>query len=80
MGKKRALNFIVDETKKALQKAEKYYLAIAYGKDKEDIAGIKEKLSDLIEGANLYLEGPVTAVLGTHSGPSVYAVSFLKIK
>ncbi|WP_276887028.1 DegV family protein [Anaerococcus lactolyticus] len=80
MGKKRALNFIVDETKKALQKAEKYYLAIAYGRDKEDIAGIKEKLSDLIEGANLYLEGPVTAVLGTHSGPSVYAVSFLKIK
>lgn len=80
MGKKRALNFIVEETKKALAKVEKYYLALVYGNDKEDIRGLKEKLADLIEGAEFYFEGPVTAVLGTHSGPCVYGVSFLKIE
>ena len=79
VGKKRAINFIAKETRKALENAEKYYMALAYGEDVTDIAEIKEKLSDLIDEADLYLEAPVTAVLGSHSGPSVYAVCFLKI-
>lgn len=79
VGKKRAVNFIEKETRKALENSHKYYMALAYGEDVTDIADIKEKLSDLIEGADLYLEAPVTAVLGSHSGPSVYAVCFLKI-
>lgn len=79
VGKKRAINFIAKETRKALENAEKYYMALAYGEDVIDIAEIKEKLSDLIDEADLYLEAPVTAVLGSHSGPSVYAVCFLKI-
>lgn len=79
VGKKRAINFIAKETRKALENAEKYYMALAYGEDVTDIAEIKEKLSDLIDEADLYLEAPVTAVLGSHSGPSVYAVCFFKI-
>lgn len=79
VGKKRAINLIAKEIKKALDSVDKYYMALAYGEDSEDIAEIKEKLSDLIDGAALYLEGPLTAVLGVHSGPSTYLVSFLKI-
>lgn len=79
VGKKRAISFIEKETRKTLENADKYYMALAYGEDVSDIADIKEKLSDLIDGADLYLEAPVTAVLGSHSGPSVYAVCFLKI-
>ncbi|WP_308749260.1 DegV family protein [uncultured Anaerococcus sp.] len=79
MGRKRAVNFIARETQKALAEADGYYLALAYGKDVKDIADIKEKLGDLIKGADLYIESSVTAVLGCHSGPSTYVVSFLKL-
>lgn len=79
VGKKRAVNFIAKETQKILEDADKYYMALAYGDDPSDIDDVKEKLSDLIDGADFYLEGPVTAVLGCHSGPSVYAVCLLKI-
>ena len=79
VGKKRAINFIAKETRKQLENAGKYYMALAYGEDVTDISEIKEQLSDLIDEADLYLEAPVTAVLGSHSGPSVYVVSFLKI-
>ena len=79
MGRKRAVNFIARETQKALAEADGYYLALAYGKDVQDIAEIKEKLGDLIKGADLYIESSVTAVLGCHSGPSTYVVSFLKL-
>ena len=79
MGRKRAVNFIARETQKALAEADGYYLALAYGKDVKDIADIKEKLRDLIKGADLYIESSVTAVLGCHSGPSTYVVSFLKL-
>lgn len=79
VGKKRAVSFIAKEAKKDLEKAERYYLALAYGENAEDIKPIKEKLADLINGAEFYIEGPVTAVLGSHSGPSTYLVSFLKI-
>lgn len=79
MGRKRAVNFIARETHKALAEADGYYLALAYGKDVKDIAEIKEKLGDLINGADLYIESSVTAVLGCHSGPSTYVVSFLKL-
>ena len=79
MGRKRAVNFIARETHKALAEADGYYLALAYGKDVKDIAEIKEKLGDLIKGADLYIESSVTAVLGCHSGPSTYVVSFLKL-
>ena len=78
IGKKRALNFLVDQVKADLAKSNNYYLAIAYGRHQEDIAEIKEQLSELVERADLYLEGPVTAVLGSHSGPSAYVVSYLK--
>lgn len=78
IGKKRALNFLVDQVKADLADCDDYYLAIAYGRHQEDIAEIKEQLSDLVERADLYLEGPVTAVLGSHSGPSAYVVSYLK--
>lgn len=79
MGKKRAINFIAKETQKILEGAGSYYMALAYGEDPSDIDDVKEKLSGLIDEAALYLEGPVTAVLGCHSGPSVNAVCFLKI-
>lgn len=79
VGKKRAVNFIEKETRKELENSDKYYMALAYGEDVTDIANIKEKLSDLIDKADLYLEAPVTAVLASHSGPSIYAVCFLKI-
>lgn len=79
MGRKRAVNFIAKETHKDLAKADSYYLALAYGKDVKDIAEIKEKLGDLIKGADLYIESSVTAVLGCHSGPSTYVVSFLEL-
>lgn len=79
MGRKRAVNFIARETQKALAEADGYYLALAYGKDVKDIAEIKEKLGDLIKRADLYIESSVTAVLGCHSGPSTYVVSFLKL-
>lgn len=79
MGRKRAVNFIARETHKALAETDGYYLALAYGKDVKDIAEIKEKLGDLIKGADLYIESSVTAVLGCHSGPSTYVVSFLKL-
>lgn len=79
IGKKRAVNFIAKETKKDLENAEGYYLALAYGKDVKDISDIKDKLEDLIKGAALYIESPVTAVLGCHSGPSTFVVSYLKI-
>lgn len=79
MGRKRAVNFIARETHKALAENDGYYLALAYGKDVKDIAEIKEKLGDLITGADLYIESSVTAVLGCHSGPSTYVVSFLKL-
>lgn len=79
MGRKRAVNFIAREPQKALAEADGYYLALAYGKDVKDIADIKEKLGDLIKGADLYIESSVTAVLGCHSGPSTYVVSFLKL-
>ena len=79
MGRKRAVNFIARETHKDLAEADGYYLALAYGKDVKDIAEIKEKLGDLIKGADLYIESSVTAVLGCHSGPSTYVVSFLKL-
>ena len=79
VGKKRAVNFIAKETQKILEGAGSYYMALAYGEDPSDIDDVKDKLSGLIDGADLYLEGPVTAVLGCHSGPSVNAVCFLKI-
>lgn len=79
VGKKRAINFIAKEVKKDLEYSDRYYMALAYGADISDIAGIKDKLSDLIDGAEHYLEGPMTAVLGCHSGPTVYAVCLLKI-
>lgn len=79
VGKKRAINFIAKETQKILEGAGSYYMALAYGEDPSDIDDVKDKLSGLIDGADLYLEGPVTAVLGCHSGPSVNAVCFLKI-
>lgn len=79
VGKKRAVNFIAKETQKILEGAGSYYMALAYGEDPSDIDDVKEKLSGLIDEAALYLEGPVTAVLGCHSGPSVNAVCFLKI-
>ena len=79
VGKKRAINFIAKETQKILEGAGSYYMALAYGEDPSDIDDVKEKLSGLIDEAALYLEGPVTAVLGCHSGPSVNAVCFLKI-
>lgn len=79
VGKKRAVNFIEKETRSTLENVDKYYIALAYGEDVSDIDDIKEKLSDLIDGADLYLEGPVTAVLASHTGPSIYAVCFLKI-
>lgn len=79
VGKKRAVNFIAKETQKILEGAGSYYMALAYGEDPSDIDDVKDKLSGLIDGAALYLEGPVTAVLGCHSGPSVKAVCFLKI-
>ena len=79
MGRKRAVNFIARETQKALAEADGYYLALAYGKDVKDIAEIKEKLGDLIKEADFYIESSVTAVLGCHSGPSTYVVSFLKL-
>lgn len=78
MGKKRALNFLADQVKADLANCDDYYLAIAYGRHQEDIAEIKEQLRELVERADLYLEGPVTAVLGSHSGPSAYVVSYLK--
>lgn len=79
VGKKRAVNLIAKESQKALENTEKYYLALAYGENAEDIGPLKEKLGKLIEGAEFYIEGPVTAVLGCHCGPSTYLVSFLKI-
>lgn len=79
VGMKRAVSFIAKETRKALENADRYYLALAYGENSEDIGPLKEKLSDLIDGSEFYIEGPVTAVLGCHSGPSTYLVSFLKI-
>lgn len=79
MGRKRAVNFIAREPQKALAEADGYYLALAYGKDVKDIAEIKEKLGDLIKEADFYIESSVTAVLGCHSGPSTYVVSFLKL-
>lgn len=79
VGKKRAVNFIAKETQKILEGAGSYYMALAYGEDPSDIDDVKDKLSGLIDEAALYLEGPVTAVLGCHSGPSVNAVCFLKI-
>lgn len=79
VGKKRALKFLLEKTIEDLKNHDKYYLAIAYAKDKDDIGKIKEKLSPIIDKADLYIEGPVTAVLGTHSGPSVYVISYLKI-
>lgn len=79
VGKKRAINFIAKETQKILEGAGSYYMALAYGEDPSDIDDVKDKLSGLIDEAALYLEGPVTAVLGCHSGPSVNAVCFLKI-
>ncbi len=80
VGKKRAINFIAKETRKDLENADKYYMAMAYGNEPNDINDLKEKLSDLIAGAEVYIEGPVTAVLGSHSGPSTYVLSFLKIQ
>lgn len=77
VGKKRALSFIAEKAKEDLQNQEHYFLAVAYAKDKEDTKRIKEKLFDTIEKADLYLEGPITAVLGTHAGPSAYVVSYL---
>lgn len=79
VGKKRAVNLIAKESQKALENTEKYYLALAYGENAEDIGPLKEKLGELVEGAEFYIEGPVTAVLGCHCGPSTYLVSFLKI-
>lgn len=79
VGKKRAVNLIAKETRKALANADRYYLALSYGENAADIGPLKEKLADLIEKAEFYIERPVTAVLGSHSGPSTYLVSFLKI-
>ena len=79
VGYKRTINFIAKETQKILEGAGSYYMALAYGEDPSDIDDVKDKLSGLIDGAALYLEGPVTAVLGCHSGPSVNVVCFLKI-
>ena len=79
IGRRRALNFIAKQTHEKLAKADGYYLALAYGKDVEDIAEIKEKLGNLIKKADFYIESSVTAVLGCHSGPSTYVVSFLKL-
>lgn len=77
VGKKRALSFIAEKAKEELQDQKHYFLAVAYAKDKEDTKRIKEKLLDTMEKADLYLEGPITAVLGTHAGPSAYVVSYL---
>ena len=77
VGKKRALSFIAEKAKEDLQNQEHYFLAVAYAKDKEDTKRIKEKLFDTIEKADVYLEGAITAVLGTHAGPSAYLVSYL---
>lgn len=77
VGKKKALSFISEMAKKDLENQEHYFLAIAYAKDKDDTTRIKEKLADRIQEADLYLERPLTAVLGTHAGPSAYVVSYL---
>ena len=77
VGKKRALSFIAEKAKEDLQNQEHYFLAVAYAKNREDTKRIKEKLFETIEKADLYLEGPITAVLGTHAGPSAYVISYL---
>lgn len=79
MGKKRTLNFIVDKVRMDLAGGEPYYLALAYAGDRDKLGEVKDKLGDLVDGADQYLEGPVTAVLGTHSGPDAYVVAYLRL-
>ena len=76
VGKKRAVNFLIDKIKNDLEGHENYYLAISYAKE-EEIEDIKEKLKDYINQAQKYLEGPITSVLGCHAGPSAFAISYL---
>ncbi|MBS4872096.1 MAG: DegV family EDD domain-containing protein [Peptoniphilus sp. oral taxon 375] len=79
MGKKRTLNFIVDKVRMDLAGKEPYYLALAYAGDRDKLGEVKDELGDLVDGADQYLEGPVTAVLGTHSGPDAYVVAYLRL-
>lgn len=77
VGKKRAVNFLIDKIKNDLEGHGNYYLAISYAKAEEEIEDIKEKLKDYINQAEKYLEGPITSVLGCHAGPSAFAISYL---
>lgn len=78
-GKAKALKKFREVLEEDLKDAKEYYFSVLYATD-EVKDELKEEVKDLIINSAIYVEERITSVLTTHTGPSVQAVAYLKIR
>lgn len=78
-GKAKALKKFREVLEEDLKDAKEYYFSVLYATD-EVKDELKEEVKNLIINSAIYVEERITSVLTTHTGPSVQAVAYLKIR
>lgn len=71
---KQALERTGDEVRRYRGQHKPYYISIYHGDVPEKAAYVKEKIKDLIDGADYYVEGRVSAALGLNVGPDMVGI------
>lgn len=75
IGRKKALNTIVDKVIKTIEEPEKQIIYISHGDCLEEAEYVKEQISKKIKVKDFFI-GYISPIIGVHSGPGTIAVFY----
>lgn len=78
-GKKRMINYLVDEVAKKAEKPEDQILALTYSQDKKPALKLKEKIENKFSPREILIS-EIGAAVGSHAGPGTLAVVYKNSK
>lgn len=78
-GVEKAFKYLINQIRNDLEKEDNYFMGLSFANNKSVANSIKKDLKSIISNSNLYLEFPLTSVLGAHAGPDTIVISYFKI-
>lgn len=73
-GRMKSIEAIAEKIRALVPAGKPYILGMASGECPDDMDYMKSKLTDVIDGAALFVEGAIDATLATHVGPNLIGV------
>lgn len=77
-GRHKVLKFFLDHMESNIDMDSKLPIILAHGQDVEHIMQLKEQIQEKFSLNNEFIISEVGATIGTHSGPGILAISYIK--